>query len=263
MVGFSTRPKDTLASSIPYPDYPAEAMIALSLNDNEVFYQKNMHKVMLPASLTKVLTAILSINLYQLDDYVIITNEMVNVEGSRVYLEVGDIISVKDLLYGLMLCSGNDCAMALGLHYSGNLNDFVILMNELTTKIGMKNSTFNNPHGLDTTTENYTTAYDLAILFSYAMKNETFRMITETKNYHSEIYSEKNIYFKNKHRLIHSLTNVIGGKTGYTKKAKRTLITGFKEEDQEIVIVTLNASSDWFIHQDLSERIFSNLEVGF
>ncbi len=260
MVGFVTRTKEEDVSGIPYPDYPSEAIIALDTNNNLVIYQKNIHKVMLPASLTKVLTAILSIKLYNLDDFVIITDEMVNVEGSRVYLEVGDVVSIKDLIYGLMLCSGNDCAMALALHYSGILNDFMILMNNLAEEIGMRHSSFNNPHGLDEQNQNLTTAYDLAILFSYAMKNETFRLVTGSKTYQNTIYSERKVYFRNKHRLIHSDELVIGGKTGYTKKAKRTLITCFKKENTEIIIVTLNASSDWFIHQDLSKRIFQNLD---
>lgn len=260
MIGMATRKEELQTTITPsYPNYQTSSMVALSLRDNAILYQINMHQKMLPASLTKVLTAILAINLYQLNDYVIITKEMTNIEGSRVYLEEGDVISVEDLLYGLMLCSGNDCAMALALHYSGNINDFIVLMNEMSTKIGMTNSNFNNPHGLDEETTNYTTAYDLGLLFSYAMKNETFRTITKTKKYQKKIYSEKQIYYRNKHRLIHTLPSVIGGKTGYTKKAKRTLITCFNYDDYEFVIVTLNAVNDWNIHQDLSTRIAANL----
>ena len=138
-----------------------------------------------------ILTCITAIEHYQLDDFVVINSEVLKTEGSSIYLEVGDVISIKDLLYGLMLCSGNDAANALALHYSGNMQDFIFLMNETAKKIGMHNSTFENPHGLDTTTKNYTTTYDMALLMSYVMKNETFKNITSTKDYNPTIISGK------------------------------------------------------------------------
>lgn len=259
-VGTIDNEKELLTSSSPIPNITAKSCVAIDCYNNEILFEKNIHLKMLPASLTKVLTAYVSILYYDLDDYVIITNEMVNVEGSRIYLEIGDVISVKDLLYGLMLCSGNDAALALAYHYSGVLSDFMFLMNKVACNIGMANSYFENPHGLDGVTNNYTTAYDLAILFSCCMKNNTFREITKTKNYTSKIYSDRYFNFTNKHRLIKTLDNATGGKTGYTKKAGRTLITSFKDYFNEVVIVSLDAYDDWSLHKNLSEYAFSQIK---
>lgn len=221
MIGISTRnltlqslPVNLSPSYITDNSYSSKSMIAIDAINNNILYEKNIHQKMLPASLTKVLTAIVAIENYELEDYVIINYDMINVEGSRIYLEVGDIISVKDLLYGLMLYSGNDAALALAYHYSGNLDDFIYLMNQTAKKIKMNNSVFYNPHGLDEKNQNLTTSYDLAILFSYCLKNNTFRNITGTKNYKCEIYSNRILSFRNKHRLIHSSPFATGGKTG-------------------------------------------------
>ena len=262
MISVSTikQEKEVLASNEATINPSAKACIVLDCYNNEILFEKNIHKKMLPASLTKVLTAYVSILYYDLNDYVIITHDMINVEGSKIYLEVGDIISVKDLLYGLMLCSGNDAALALAYHYSGCLDDFIILMNNVAKNMGMINSSFENPHGLDGITNNYTTAYDLAILFATCLKNNIFREITGTRSYNTKIYSDKSFYFTNKHRLIKSMDTVTGGKTGYTKKAGRTLITSFKDYFNEVVVVTLDAYDDWNLHKKLSEYGFSQIK---
>ncbi len=246
-------------SSTTYYDN-AKSSIVMDLNSRRVLYENNSHERMLPASTTKILTCITAIEHYQLDDYVVIDKEVLKTEGSSIYLEVGDVISVNDLLFGLMLCSGNDAANALALHYSGKLSDFVFLMNETAKKIGMTNSTFENPHGLDVDTKNYTTTYDMALLMSYAMKNPTFRQIVATKSYHPTIISGKKMYFNNKHKLIQQLDNVTGGKTGYTKKAERTLVTTFKNQNFEIVVVTFKCSDDWQVHQSLANYCFTKFQ---
>lgn len=245
---------DTIVNHTYYDN--SKSSIVMDVTTKRVLYQNNIHERMLPASTTKILTCITAIEHYQLDDFVVINSDVLKTEGSSIYLEVGDVISIKDLLYGLMLCSGNDAANALALHYSGNLQDFIFLMNETAKKIGMYDSTFENPHGLDTTTKNYTTTYDMALLMSYAMKNETFKTITSTKDYHPTIISGKKMYYHNKHRLIQSDEKVTGGKTGYTKNAKRTLVTSFKQEDFEIVVVTFNCSDDWNVHEGLANYCF-------
>lgn len=160
-----------------------------------------------------------------------------------------------------MLCSGNDAAMALAIHYSGEMKDFVYEMNELAKEIGMKSSTFENPHGLDETTKNYTTTYDMALLMSYAMKNQTFRKITKTTTYNPMIYSNRRLYFYNKHRLIRENYLVTGGKTGYTKQARRTLVTSFENDGFEIVVVTFNCSDDWNVHTSLANYIFQKYSL--
>ena len=227
----------------------SKSSIVLDLYNNEVLYENDAHRKMLPASLTKVLTAYVAYKYYDLNDFVVITYDMINVEGSKIYLEVGDVISVKDLIYGLLLCSGNDAALALAYKYSGELNDFIILMNEISKTIGMKDSNFENPHGLDGITNNYKTAYDLEVF--------------KTKTYKSVNLEYKVLNFKNKHRLVHSEPNCLGGKTGYTKKAGRTLITGFEDKFNQIVVVSLDAYSDWDLHKRLSSYGFSQIRRRF
>ncbi len=238
----------------------SKSSVVLDLYNNEILYENNPHKKMLPASLTKVLTAYVAWKYYNLDDYVLITYDMINVEGSRIYLEENDVISVKDLIYGLLLCSGNDAALALAYKYSGNLDDFIYLMNKEKEELGMNDSYFENPHGLDGITNNYTTSYDLALLYSACIKIDFLKEVFATKVYKTYIYSNRLLIFRNKHRLIHNTTNCLGGKTGYTKKAGRTLITGFENEFNHVVVVTLDAYNDWEVHKRLSEYGFSQIK---
>ena len=235
----------------------SKSSIVLDKNTKRILYENNAYERMLPASTTKILTCITAIENYDLEDFVVVKKEMLNVEGSSIYLEDGDVISIKDLLYGLMLCSGNDAANVLSYHYSSNQSDFIYLMNEVAKKIKMNSSTFENPHGLDSVSKNYTTVYDMALLMSYALENETFREITKTKIYNPTIISGKKMYFTNKHRLIKSEDNVTGGKTVFTKNARRTLVTSFKEDDFEIVVVKFNCGDDFNFHKNISRYIFN------
>lgn len=260
MIGlcFPKTNNDVTANTFVFND-TSKSSIVLDLYNNEVLYENNAHKLMLPASLTKVLTAYVAYKYYNLDDFVVITYDMINVEGSRIYLEVGDVISVKDLIYGLLLCSGNDAALALAYKYSGVLDDFIILMNKTKEELGMKDSSFENPHGLDGLTNNYTTAYDLAILYSACYKIDFFKEVFKSKTYKSINYEYKILNFRNKHRLVHTEQTCLGGKTGYTKKAGRTLITGFENEFNQVVVVSLDAYSDWDLHKRLSEYGFNQI----
>ncbi|MCM1514091.1 MAG: D-alanyl-D-alanine carboxypeptidase [Anaeroplasma bactoclasticum] len=237
----------------------AESAIVMDMRTTRVLYAHQEKKKMLPASITKILTCITCLEYYQLDDLVVVGNEVLQSEGSAIYLKIGDVISIRDLLYGLMLCSGNDAAIVLAHHLNQNESDFVYLMNKLARKIGMKDSTFSNPSGLDSKTQNYTTAYDMALLMSYAMKNEMFRTIVSTKNYQCNIATGTKMYFRNKHRLIQSGL-ATGGKTGYTKQARRTLVSTFAQSEFEIVVVTLNCSNDWYFHEQLAAYAFSKYQ---
>lgn len=234
----------------------AKSYIAMETNTHRVLSASNEKARMLPASITKILTCITCIENYNLNDIIVVSDLVNQCEGSSIYLKVGDVITVKDLLYGLMLCSGNDAATVLAYHLSGNVSDFIYLMNRTAKKIGMNDSTFENPSGLDTTTKNYTTAYDMALLMSYAMNNTVFREITSTKNYVANLLDNKKMYFSNKHRLIKGDV-AIGGKTGYTKLAGRTLVSVFEKDDMEIVIVTLGCGNDWEFHQNLAKECFN------
>lgn len=237
----------------------AESAIVMDMRTTRVLYAYHEKKKMLPASITKILTCITCLEYYQLDDLVVVGKEVLQSEGSAIYLKIGDVISIRDLLYGLMLCSGNDAAIVLAHHLNQNESDFIYLMNKMARKIGMKDSTFANPSGLDSKTQNYTTAYDMALLMSYAMKNETFRTIVGTKNYQCHIATGTAMYFRNKHRLIQSGL-ATGGKTGYTKQARRTLVSTFAQANFEIVVVTLNCSNDWYFHEQLATYAFSSYQ---
>lgn len=237
----------------------AESAIVMDMSTTRVLYAHQEKKKMLPASITKILTCITCLEYYQLDDLVVVGKEVLQSEGSAIYLKIGDVISIRDLLYGLMLCSGNDAAIVLAYHLNQNESDFIYLMNKMARKIGMKDSVFSNPSGLDSKTQNYTTAYDMALLMSYAMKNEMFRTIVGTKNYQCNIATGTKMYFRNKHRLIQSGL-ATGGKTGYTKQARRTLVSTFVQSNFEIVVVTLNCSNDWYFHEQLATYAFSKYQ---
>lgn len=238
----------------------AKSAIVINAKTKEIYFEKNSHIKMLPASITKILTCITAIITYDLDNYVIIDNTVNKIEGSSIYLKPGDIISIKDLLYGSMLCSGNDASIFLSKKYSGEEEDFVYLMNQLCKKIGANSSIFNNPTGLDSESQNYTTAYDMAIIMSYALENEIFRKINNTISYSPTIYSNSKLYFFNKHKLIRNYNGyVTGGKTGYTKKAGRTLVTSFMKNNIEIIVVTLNDPNDWHTHLTLAEVVFEKV----
>lgn len=252
--------KDLLVNSSKTIYDTAESTTVMDTKTKRVLYEKQNTKRLLPASTCKILTCLVAIENYDLDDFVIITKEMVNTTGSAIYLEVGDVISINDLLYGLMLCSGNDAALALAYHYSGTLDDFVYLMNQKAKAIGMQNSTFENPTGLDEVTKNYTTTYDMALLMSYALENATFRKITSTKSYQPKIISGKQMFFKHKHKLLNQNSFVTSGKTGYTKKAGRTLVTSFKDQDLEIVVVSFNCPDDWHLHENLFNFVKTNYQ---
>lgn len=235
----------------------AKSYVVLDKISGRVLDGCNIHTRILPASTTKILTCLTVLNHFDINSYVVITKDMINIQGSKIYLEVGDIISIKDLLYGLMLNSGNDASLTLAISLTGSVNNFVYLMNEECKRIGMKNSTFENPSGLDEDSKNYTTAYDMALLMKDALSNNTFRKIVSTKEYTANLLNGRKLYFSNKHRLIHTNDLTTGGKTGYTKKAGRTLVTSFKKDEFEIIVTTFDCPNDWEVHCMLANNIFS------
>ena len=221
--------------------------ILMEASSNRVLEGNNIDEAMLVASTAKIMTAIVCIENYDIFEYINFTSLDCNITGSKIYLEVDDSLQRIDLLYGLMLRSGNDAASALS-----NNDDygFIYLMNEYAKKIGMSNSYFVNSTGLDELTYNKSSAYDMALLMIYAMKNDTFRKIASSKNYSCTSSNGKYYYFNNKHKLITS-NDVLAGKTGYTLNSKRVLVSYFQRHNTEFVIVTINDSSDWKTHKDL------------
>ena len=237
---FSLLIYDINMSHIIYAYKSNSAEIVMELNTNRVVYAINENDKKFMASTTKILTAITIIENCDLNDVVIIKKETTGIEGSSIYLEEGEKLSVLDLLYGLMLRSGNDCAEALALHCSGNIKKFAILMNQTAEKIGAKNSNFVNPHGLHDD-NHYTTAYDLALISCYAMKNDMFRKIVGTKSidipFTTRNYNRRLI---NKNKMLNEFEGSTGIKTGYTKKAGRCLVSSCYRNGIEFICVVLN-----------------------
>ena len=219
----------------------AEGMALLEVSTGRVLYQKNMHKKRAPASTTKILTAITVIeNTEELDKVKKIPDAAVGVEGSSIYLECGEELSTRDLLYGLMLQSGNDCAESLAILTSGSKDQFATLMNTTAKRIGAKNSNFVTPHGLDAP-DHYTTAYDLALISAYALKNPIFSEIAATKK-HSAPWKGRdyNRVIINKNKLLNSFEGCDGVKTGYTKKSGRCLVSSATRDGMRVVCAVLN-----------------------
>ncbi|WP_090853611.1 D-alanyl-D-alanine carboxypeptidase family protein [Paraliobacillus sp. PM-2] len=240
-------------SSYAKPDISARNAILINQENGEVLYEKAAHDKHLIASITKMMTAIIAIESGKMDQIVTVSQEAVNTEGSSIYLEKGEKISLEDLVYGLMLRSGNDAATAIAEYVGGSIGGFAYLMNEKAKWLGMEKTHFENPHGLDSDTH-YSTAYDMALLTKYAMNNDTFSLVTGAKSYRSE---QRTYAWGNKNKLLtHYYPYAIGGKTGYTKAAGRTLISIAEKNDVTLIAVTLQDPDDWQDHIRLYDWAF-------
>lgn len=240
-------------------DVSAVNAVLMELESGRVLYEKEAHEKKRIASITKIMTAILAIESGKLDEMVTVSDRAFGTEGSSLYLKRGQKIKLEDLVYGLMLRSGNDAAVAIAEHVGGSLEGFVYLMNQKAEELGMKNSSFSNPHGLDNTKNHYSTAYDMALLTRYAMNNETFKEISATKEHHAPNPNETWDYvWNNKNKLLKLYKYSTGGKTGYTKLAKRTLVSTAEKDGMALVVVTLNAGDDWNDHMTLFDMAFTD-----
>ncbi|MGP7816112.1 D-alanyl-D-alanine carboxypeptidase family protein [Niallia sp. 01092] len=241
----------------------ANSAVLMEQKSGRVLYEKDANTKRRIASITKIMTAILAIESGNLDEKVTISENAVKAEGSSVYLKVGEKIPLKDLVYGLMLRSGNDAAVAIAESVGGSLDGFVYLMNQKAEEIGMSNTHFANPHGLDDHENHYSTAYDMALLTRYAMNNDTYKKIAGTKKYRSEDPSgEWDRVWNNKNRLLTELYDYsTGGKTGYTKRAKRTLVSTAEKDGLELIAVTLNDPDDWDDHINMFETSFKKYKL--
>lgn len=219
---------------------------------------QNEHYPLPIASLTKMWTAYTFLELKDSSEETIISKEAAAAEGSSIYTEAGMTMKTDDLLYGLMLRSGNDAAHALAEHAGGSLEGFVHLMNEQAKSHGLEQSYFTNPSGLHHE-QHLSSAFDTARMLYYAMKNPKFRKIASTINYAYETEHGKNSW-QNKHRLLLSEPSAVAGKTGFTKAAGRTLATYFEENGKSAIVVTLNNSDDWNTHRQLFKQITANYE---
>ena len=227
--------------------------------NNRVLFSKNENEKLPMASTTKIVTALAVIeNCDDLDKIITIPKKATLVEGSSIYLRENEQLTIKQLLYGLLLQSGNDAALALALEVGeGDINKFSNLMNEIAKKCGAENTNFVTPHGLDSK-DHYTTAYDLAKITSYALKNKTFKEIVSTKAY--KISSSENCSARtliNKNKLLSSLEGCIGVKTGYTTKAGRCLVSACERDGMQVVCVVLNCRPMFEESIELINKAFS------
>jgi D-alanyl-D-alanine carboxypeptidase len=243
------------------PDFvgtSAEAAALIDVASGRILVSVNGDKQMRIASLTKIMTAIVAIEHGKLSDLVAVSSSAAGKEGSSIYLRAGQEMSLEHLLYGLMLRSGNDAATAIAEHVGGSLEGFVYLMNEKAKSLGLTGTQFKNPHGLDEE-GHYSTANDVAKMTAYALKNPVFREIVKTKTKRvPNPDGEWDYTWYNKNRMLSLYEGADGVKTGYTKLAKRCLVSSATRGGQQLAAVTLNAPDDWADHTKLLNYGFSN-----
>ncbi|MDD1501983.1 serine hydrolase [Lysinibacillus sp. CNPSo 3705] len=245
-----------------------------------VLFESNSDARLPIASLTKIWTALVAIENSNLQDEVVISPRAATAEGSSIYLQAGEKVTVETLLYGLMLRSGNDAATALAEHAGGSVEGFVKLMNERAVVAGLTNTVFMNPSGLHHD-EHLSSARDTAEMLRIALQNKTFKKIASTVLYRAN--TENGMLWENKHRLLREGSGVaveigdetqqpvnalksakgsaFAGKTGFTKVAGRTLATAFQKDGQTCIVVTLNESDDWNVHRGLASKVWQDYSL--
>lgn len=235
--------------------YSAEHAIVVDADTGRVLYEKDAEHRALIASTTKIMTALVTCEQCNVLDRVRIPEEAVGIEGSSMYLQAGEILTIQELLYGMMLHSGNDAATALAIYCGGTVDGFVKMMNEKADKLGLENTHFQNPHGLDAL-DHYSTAADLAVLAAYAMRNPIFRSTVSTKQ-----IKVGNRVLRNHNKMLWKFEGADGVKTGFTRAAGRILVSSASREGRRLVAVTINAPDDWEDHRSMLEKGFSNYSM--
>jgi D-alanyl-D-alanine carboxypeptidase len=236
----------------------ARASALIDVESGRLLYSSNGDTSMRIASLTKIMTAIVAIDHGKLTDMVKTSKRAVGKEGSSIYLQLGEEMSLLNMLYGLMLRSGNDAATAIAEHVGGTEEGFVHLMNEKATFLGLEHTQFKNPHGLDEE-GHFSSANDLAKLTAYALKNEVFAEIVSTKEKNVPNPHENWEYsYKNKNKMLTMYEGADGVKTGYTKKSLRCLVSSATRQGQQLAAVTINDSDDWLDHRKMLDWGFGN-----
>lgn len=224
------------------PSLTAECAILAELSSGRVLFAQNAHAKRYPASTTKIMTALVVLENCNTNDTVTVPKEAQGVEGSSIYLEAGEKLTVLELLYGLMLRSGNDAATALAIHCAGSVYDFAQLMNQKAESIGCQNTNFVNPSGLPSS-DHYTTAYDLMLISREAMMNDIFRRIVSTQKINISWDSrEYNRILINENKMLYNYDGANGIKTGYTKAAGRCLVSSAEKNGMTLIAVVLNCS---------------------
>lgn len=238
----------------------AKSSILICADSSDIVWSKNENEPLPIASTTKIMTSLLTIEQSQAENTdVEITDEMVRVEGTSMGLMVGDVIKLSELAKGMLLPSGNDAANAAAIAIGGSKEKFADIMNEKAHQIGMKNTKFVTPSGLDSA-DHHSTAFDMAILGAFAMENEDFSEIVSKKSMNVEyVKPEKKVNLINHNKLLRLYDSCVGIKTGFTKAAGRCLVSCAQRDGVRLVAVTLNAPNDWDDHKNLYDYGFSNI----
>ena len=229
----------------------AKCAIVVDGQTGRVLYEKNADQQSLIASTTKIMTALIICEQCNVLDRMAIPKEAVGIEGSSMYLREGEVLTIQELLYGMMLHSGNDAAVALAIYCGGTVEGFAELMNDKAHRLGMRDTHFVNPNGLDAP-GHYSTARDMAILASYAMENPIFSRTVSTK---TVTVGER--YLRNHNKLLWQVDGADGVKTGFTKAAGRILVSSASRQGRRIIAVTMNAPDDLNDHKTLLNQGFA------
>ena len=246
--------------SPPPTSLSAKSAVLIEVSSGTVVYQKSQDLRLPMASTTKIMTALVAIESLPLDTLITVTEKSVGVEGSSIYLVVGEVLTLEDLLYALMLESANDAAETIAIAVAGSVSAFADLMNQKAASLGLSNTHFVNPHGLDAE-NHYTTAKELALLTCAALENSDFRRICTTERHVIPLQGENGArVLVNHNRLLSSYDGCIGVKTGYTKKTGRCLVSAAEREGVRLVAVTLGAPDDWRDHTAMLDYGFSLYE---
>lgn len=239
-------------------DVSARAAVLYEPDSNTFHYEKNADMRLPMASTTKIMTAVCAISMLDVSAVYSVPAEACGIEGSSLYLKAGDRVSVNDLLCALLLRSANDAAAALAILASGSIEAFAEKMNETASMLSLENTHFDNPHGLDSETH-YSSARDLALIMEYAMQNEVFAKITASSK-HTVTFPDRAQVLYNHNKLLFLRDDVIGGKTGFTKKSGRSLVSVARRDGVTLICVTLSAPDDWNDHSRLFDSGFETFE---
>lgn len=227
----------------------ARNAVAIDGSTKEILFEKKAFENVAMASTTKIITALVALNYGDLDSTVIISKNATSIRGSKVGYKTGEKIKLKELIWGLMHKSGNDAAIAIAEHLGGSIDGFSVMMNNFSKSIGLIDSNFQSPHGLDSS-KHFSTAYDLAIVASVAMENETFKEIVSTKSLKKEIYNFSRDY-NNINKILWRIEGANGVKTGYTGQAGKCLVSSVRVKDKNIIMVVLNCNDRWKVTEDI------------
>ncbi|WHH59445.1 D-alanyl-D-alanine carboxypeptidase family protein [Petroclostridium sp. X23] len=243
------------------PDVSAASAVVMDTVTGRVIFEKNAHKKRTMASITKIMTAVIALENGNLNDIVVTSPNAAHAEGSSIWLEEGEKQKLEDLIYGLMLSSGNDAAIAIAEHIAGSVDEFAKIMTQKAKDIGAINTNFKNPNGLDEE-GHYTTAYDFALITRYALKNDKFAEIVKTEKRQIPWEGHKwNRVLTNHNKLLKMYEGCDGVKTGYTKKSGRTLVSSATRDGWQVVAVTLNAPNDWEDHKKMFDYAFDRYKI--